>query len=193
VPGGGDPAATQGSIVVRHDDASIDEAFHRWAEIYLPNYGWIPVTQTAATDRCRRPGPRLRGVEHRSSHHDDIRQKFGCLSWLQLSARTGNRLLQLEEDTFGFWRLPAAAGAQPTRPPTSRPAHEAQAGVEPMDWRRLRYGIGANGTRSAAPAPCGPRAAGGSLPVAAVRARRNQPSAAGASGAETEGGSFPEE
>jgi transglutaminase-like putative cysteine protease len=32
-----------GSVVVRKDDASVDDVFHRWAEIYLPPYGWIPV------------------------------------------------------------------------------------------------------------------------------------------------------
>jgi hypothetical protein len=39
----GVPARYVGSVVVRHDDASLDDVFHRWAEIYLPNYGWIPV------------------------------------------------------------------------------------------------------------------------------------------------------
>jgi sugar lactone lactonase YvrE len=37
------PARYVGAIVVRGDDASIDESFHRWPEIYLPNYGWIPI------------------------------------------------------------------------------------------------------------------------------------------------------
>ncbi len=37
------PARYQGSVVVRGDDASIDEAHHRWAQVYLPNYGWVPV------------------------------------------------------------------------------------------------------------------------------------------------------
>jgi transglutaminase-like putative cysteine protease/sugar lactone lactonase YvrE len=37
------PARYVGAIVVRGDDASIDEAFHRWPEVYLPNYGWIPM------------------------------------------------------------------------------------------------------------------------------------------------------
>lgn len=37
------PARYVGSIVVRNDDTSMDDVFHRWVEVYLPNYGWIPV------------------------------------------------------------------------------------------------------------------------------------------------------
>ncbi len=37
------PARYVGSIVIRGDDASTDDVFHRWVEVYLPEYGWIPV------------------------------------------------------------------------------------------------------------------------------------------------------
>jgi len=37
------PARYQGSVVIRGDDASRDDVFHRWVEVFLPNYGWIPV------------------------------------------------------------------------------------------------------------------------------------------------------
>ena len=43
----GIPARYVGSLVVRGDDASYDDVFHRWNEIYLPNYGWVPVDANA--------------------------------------------------------------------------------------------------------------------------------------------------
>jgi len=37
------PARYVGAVTVRGDDASLDEVFHRWCEVFLPGYGWIPV------------------------------------------------------------------------------------------------------------------------------------------------------
>jgi len=37
------PARYAGSVAIRGDDASTDDVFHRWVEVYLPNIGWIPV------------------------------------------------------------------------------------------------------------------------------------------------------
>jgi len=39
----GIPARYVGSVAVRGDDASTDDVFHRWCEIYLPEVGWFPV------------------------------------------------------------------------------------------------------------------------------------------------------
>ena len=39
----GIPARYVGSVVVRRDEASFDDVYHRWVEIYLPGYGWLPV------------------------------------------------------------------------------------------------------------------------------------------------------
>jgi transglutaminase-like putative cysteine protease len=37
------PARYEGSVVVRGDDASFDDVYHRWCEVYLPGIGWMPV------------------------------------------------------------------------------------------------------------------------------------------------------
>ncbi len=39
----GIPTRFAGSVVIRGDDTSYDDVFHRWVEVYLPGYGWIPV------------------------------------------------------------------------------------------------------------------------------------------------------
>lgn len=50
----GIPARWVGGVVTRGDDAFVDNVFHRWAEIFLPGYGWIPVDP----DRGDRKNPR---------------------------------------------------------------------------------------------------------------------------------------
>ncbi len=39
----GIPARYVGSVVLRKDAAAWDDVFHRWVEIYLPRFGWLPV------------------------------------------------------------------------------------------------------------------------------------------------------
>ncbi|BBB32370.1 hypothetical protein TTHT_0805 [Thermotomaculum hydrothermale] len=46
----GIPARYVGSVVVRGEDASFDNVYHRWAEIYLPPIGWIPVDVNAGDE-----------------------------------------------------------------------------------------------------------------------------------------------
>jgi transglutaminase-like putative cysteine protease len=39
----GVPARYVGAVTMRGDLNAMDDVFHRWVEVYLPNYGWIPV------------------------------------------------------------------------------------------------------------------------------------------------------
>jgi len=39
----GVPARYVGSVVIRGDEASTDDVFHRWSQVYLPGYGWVHV------------------------------------------------------------------------------------------------------------------------------------------------------
>lgn len=37
------PSRYEAGLVVRGDDGSIDKVYHRWAQVYLPPFGWVPV------------------------------------------------------------------------------------------------------------------------------------------------------
>lgn len=42
----GIPARYVGATWIKGDNASMDEVYHRWIEVYLPNYGWVPTDPT---------------------------------------------------------------------------------------------------------------------------------------------------
>jgi transglutaminase-like putative cysteine protease/sugar lactone lactonase YvrE len=109
------PARYQGALVVRGDDASIDEAFHRWAQVYFPGYGWVPVDanrgdKASAADQARGFGQLGNGFL--------ITTQGGggstCLDW-GYNAHSTYRLTgycRVEQEHFGFWEpLPAADAA----------------------------------------------------------------------------------
>ncbi|MFZ5515274.1 MAG: transglutaminase domain-containing protein [Candidatus Zhuqueibacterota bacterium] len=54
------PARYVGAVSQRGDDASLDEVYHRWCEVYLPNYGWIPFDANKG-DKAR-PGEQAAGI-----------------------------------------------------------------------------------------------------------------------------------
>jgi hypothetical protein len=113
------PARYQGSVVVRGDDASVDEAFHRWAEVYLPNYGWVPVDANRGDSAS--PVEQARGFGELSNRFLITTIGGGDSELLRWSynADAQYRLegyCRVEEENFGCWEpLPAeeAPDAQP--------------------------------------------------------------------------------
>jgi hypothetical protein len=100
------PARYQGSIVVRGDDASIDEAFHRWAQIYLPRYGWVPVDANAGDKRS--PADQCRGFGGLSNRFLITTQSGGDSEYLRWGYNShsdyrATGYCKIEETNFGFW------------------------------------------------------------------------------------------
>jgi len=110
------PARYQGSIVVRGDDASIDEAFHRWAQIYLPNYGWVPVD--ANRGDAESPADQARGIGELSNRFLITTQGGGDSEYLRWGYNSFAKYktsgyCNTQEDNFGFWEPLEPADAQP--------------------------------------------------------------------------------
>ncbi len=47
----GIPTRFCAGVCERGDEASMDDVFHRWTEVYLPNYGWVPIDTSAGDDQ----------------------------------------------------------------------------------------------------------------------------------------------
>ncbi|MBI4720341.1 MAG: transglutaminase domain-containing protein [Chitinivibrionia bacterium] len=110
------PARYQGSIVVRGDDASIDEAFHRWAQVYLPNFGWVPVDANRGDSPS--PAGQAKGIGELANRFLITTQSGGGsehLGWSYNSFATYklSGYCKVEEDNFGFWEPIRKTDADP--------------------------------------------------------------------------------
>ncbi|MCF8227367.1 MAG: hypothetical protein K9G58_11080 [Bacteroidales bacterium] len=61
------PARYVGSVVIRGDYASLDDVYHRWVEVYLPNYGWVPVDPSGGDSESPR---------HRANYFGALANRF---------------------------------------------------------------------------------------------------------------------
>lgn len=64
------PARYVGSVVVRKDDASTDAGvFHRWPEVYLPNYGWVPFDASSGRGNFATPSDAAAAIGNREPNY----------------------------------------------------------------------------------------------------------------------------
>jgi len=63
----GIPARYVGALSERGDEGSFDDVFHRWAEAYMPGYGWVPLDANAGYGKP--PGERGSYFGGRSNRH----------------------------------------------------------------------------------------------------------------------------
>lgn len=119
------PVRYQGSVVARGDDASVDDAFHRWAQVYLPSYGWAPVDVSrgdAAT-----PADQARGFGDLGNRFLITTQGGGDSDLLRWNYNSYAKYktrgpCKVEEDNLAFWEP-----LEPTtRPAASKPQEGAR-------------------------------------------------------------------
>ena len=63
------PARYVGSVVVRDDDASTDAVYHRWPEVYLPHYGWVPIDPSSGRGIFKKPVDKANVIGYRKNKY----------------------------------------------------------------------------------------------------------------------------
>ncbi|MCU0664421.1 MAG: transglutaminase [Myxococcota bacterium] len=113
----GIPARYVGAIVVRGDDASTDEIFHRWPEIYLPGYGFVPFDVQAGD----KPEPEKQGEVLGNLPGKFLVTTTGgggsrLLGWDYNSSATWTceGRCSIQDEHLADWYLPGAQGARST-------------------------------------------------------------------------------
>jgi sugar lactone lactonase YvrE len=110
------PARYQGSVVVRGDDASVDDAFHRWAQVYLPNYGWVPVD--ASRGDAKSPADQARGLGELANRflittHSGGGSEYLDWTYNSFAKYKATGYCNTQEENFAFWEPLEAADDAP--------------------------------------------------------------------------------
>lgn len=103
----GVPARYVGAVSLRGDDASRDEVFHRWAEIFLPPYGWIPFD--ANKGGVDSPGGRVLGIGNVASRYIITTENGGGDAYLWFGYNygvtwTSEGKCRVTEESYGEWQ-----------------------------------------------------------------------------------------
>lgn len=130
------PARYVGSVVRRYDDTAIDDVYHRWAEVYIPPYGWIPIDPSrgdkeSAAQQAAAIGQLDNGlVITTESGGDSTDLGWAYNSASQVIFRGKAKVVQ---ETYAEWEpIPETSPSPAPAPPTPAPA-PAAAEAPPAD------------------------------------------------------------
>ena len=102
----GVPIRYVGAVSRRGDDGWIDDVFHRWVEVYLPPYGWIPFDANKADSDS--PGEKVLGIGNISSRYIITTENGGGDNYLWFGYNYGCKWTsrgrcRIHDENYGLW------------------------------------------------------------------------------------------
>lgn len=105
----GVPIRYVGAVSLRGDDASFDDVFHRWTEVYLPPYGWIPFDVNKG-DRGEGapPGDKVMGIGNVAARYIITTENGGGDKYLWFGYNygfnwTSEGRCRVQDEIYGLW------------------------------------------------------------------------------------------
>lgn len=102
----GVPVRYVGAVSLRGDDGWPDNVYHRWVEVYLPPYGWIPFDANKADVNL--PGQKVLGIGNVSARYVITTENGGGDEYLWFGYNYGQKWTSegkchVREDSYGLW------------------------------------------------------------------------------------------
>lgn len=102
----GVPVRYIGAVSRRGDDGWVDNTFHRWVEVYLPPFGWIPFDANKADKKLQ--GGRVLGIGNISARYIITTENSGGDKFLWFGYNygydwTSEGKCHIHDESYGLW------------------------------------------------------------------------------------------